>query len=67
MTTGLTEHVDSVFRRHDWSLTPLRRVEHWSQSLKTTVSIVLGSRNPRFLWSAAQELCLAVHRVLHGR
>ncbi|MBA3655751.1 MAG: PAS domain-containing protein, partial [Gemmatimonadaceae bacterium] len=34
----------------DWSSTPLGPVSRWSQSLRTTVSIMLGSRHPMFLW-----------------
>lgn len=34
----------------DWSTTPLGPVAGWSQSLRTTVSIMLASRHPMFLW-----------------
>lgn len=37
-------------REFDWSATPLGRVDSWSHSLRTTAGIVLGSRNPMFLW-----------------
>src|SRR5215207_3341110 len=37
-------------RAFDWSTTPLGPVAGWSQSLRTTVGIVLTSRNPMFLW-----------------
>ena len=37
-------------REFDWSRTSLGPVEGWSQSLRTTVSTVLMSRNPMFLW-----------------
>jgi len=37
-------------RALDWAATPLGPVSGWSQSLRTTVGIVLGSRNPMFLW-----------------
>ena len=33
-------------RTFDWSLTPLGPVEHWPQSLKTVVRIMLTSRQP---------------------
>ena len=39
-----------VARDTDWSLTPLGPAESWPQSLKTTVSILLNSRHPMFLW-----------------
>src|SRR5579885_2036772 len=33
-------------REKDWSTTPLGPVEHWPQSLKTVVRIMLTSRQP---------------------
>ncbi|MEM1394612.1 MAG: PAS domain-containing protein, partial [Cyanobacteria bacterium P01_H01_bin.150] len=33
----------------DWSKTPLNPVESWSQSLKTAIRIMLGSRYPMFI------------------
>ena len=40
----------ALCRAFDWSTTPLGPVAGWSQSLRTTVGIVLGSRNPMFIW-----------------
>jgi signal transduction histidine kinase len=37
-------------RAFDWSATPLGPVSSWSQSLRTTVSTMLASRHPMFLW-----------------
>lgn len=37
-------------RNFDWTATPIGPVHTWSQSLRTTVGIVLNSRNPMFLW-----------------
>jgi signal transduction histidine kinase len=37
-------------RAIDWAATPLGPVEHWPQSLKTAVRIVLTSRQPMFVW-----------------
>jgi hypothetical protein len=37
-------------RELDWGSTPLGPVSSWSPSLRTTVSILLESRNPMFLW-----------------
>lgn len=34
----------------DWSGTPLGPIEAWPASLKTTVGIMLSSRQPMFLW-----------------
>jgi PAS domain S-box-containing protein len=40
----------ALCRAFDWSSTPLGPVETWSQSLRTTAGLLLGSRNPMFLW-----------------
>ena len=37
-------------RALDWSRTPLGAPEQWPQSLRTALSIMLGSRYPMFLW-----------------
>ncbi len=37
-------------RDFDWGATALGPVEGWSQSLRTAASVVIGSRNPMFLW-----------------
>ena len=37
-------------REFDWSTTALGPVTAWPHSLRTTVSILLASRNPMFLW-----------------
>jgi len=37
-------------RDFDWAATPLGPAEGWSQSLRTTAGIVLGCRNPMFLF-----------------
>ena len=37
-------------RAFDWSSTPLGPSTAWPQSLRTTVAILLASRNPMFLW-----------------
>ena len=39
----------ALMRVLDWSKTPLGPVEHWPQSLKTTVSILVNSAYPMFL------------------
>ena len=39
-----------LMRSFDWSQTSLGSVEHWSQSLKTAVRIMLTSRQPMFVW-----------------
>src|ERR1700744_3791160 len=40
----------SLIRRMDWANTSLGPVESWPQSLRTAVSICLGSRHPIVLW-----------------
>jgi signal transduction histidine kinase len=40
----------ALCRAFDWGSTPLGPVSGWSRSLRTAVDIVLGSRNPMFLW-----------------
>jgi signal transduction histidine kinase len=40
----------SLCRAFDWASTPLGPPATWSENLRTTVGIVLGSRNPMFLW-----------------
>jgi signal transduction histidine kinase len=37
-------------RTFDWASTALGPSREWSQSLRTTVGILLASRNPMFLW-----------------
>jgi hypothetical protein len=37
-------------RASDWSQTPIGPIDSWPQSLKTAVSICLGSRYPIVIW-----------------
>ena len=46
----------ALCRELDWSRTPLGPVEGWSHSLRTTAGIVLGSRNPMFLFDPGPQL-----------
>lgn len=39
-----------LIRAKDWAQTPLGPMDAWPQSLKTTVSIILNSKFPMFLW-----------------
>jgi signal transduction histidine kinase/CheY-like chemotaxis protein len=39
-----------LIRATDWSQTPLGPIEAWPQSLRTAVSLCLGSRHPIVLW-----------------
>ncbi|HET7620949.1 MAG TPA: ATP-binding protein [Gemmatimonadaceae bacterium] len=40
----------ALCRAFDWASTPLGRVEQWSRSLRTTVTTLLASGSPMFLW-----------------
>ncbi len=40
----------ALTRAFDWSATPVGSPEHWPQSLRTTMSILLSSKAPMFLW-----------------
>ena len=40
----------ALCRTFDWSTTPLGPVAQWPLSLRTTVSVLLASRHPMFLW-----------------
>jgi PAS domain S-box-containing protein len=48
----------ALMRSHDWSQTPLGPVSQWPQSLKTSVSIILNSRHPMFVWWGSQYISL---------
>ncbi len=48
--------VAQLIRQKDWSNTPLGPLEQWPQSLRTTLSICLGSRYPLEIWWGPQYL-----------
>ena len=48
----------AVIASHDWSATPLGPAEHWPQSLKSAVRLLLGSRYPMFVWWGPQLVCI---------
>jgi PAS domain S-box-containing protein len=48
----------AMMRSLDWSRHPLGSVEQWPQSLKTTVRIMLTSRQPMFVWWGEQLINL---------
>ncbi|HEY9830142.1 MAG TPA: PAS domain S-box protein, partial [Stenomitos sp.] len=48
----------AMMRAIDWSRHPLGSVEQWPQSLKTTVRIMLTSRQPMFVWWGEQLINL---------
>jgi PAS domain S-box-containing protein len=39
-----------LVRAFDWGMTPVGPVESWSDTLLTTVNLLLASRHPMFLW-----------------
>src|SRR3984957_2472543 len=43
-----------ITREFDWGSTSLGPVESWSDTLVTTVNLVLSSRHPMFLWWGAE-------------
>ncbi|HTF45742.1 MAG TPA: hypothetical protein VK641_17675, partial [Terriglobales bacterium] len=43
-----------ITRGFDWGSTSLGPVESWSDTLVTTVNLVLSSRHPMFLWWGAE-------------
>jgi PAS domain S-box-containing protein len=44
-------------RSRDWSVTSVGNPENWPQSLRTTISIILNSGFPMFLWWGPELLC----------
>ena len=44
-------------RSKDWSKTPVGTPDTWPQSLRTTLSIILNSKFPMFLWWGEQLTC----------
>lgn len=46
-----------LMRAKDWSKTPLGNPDNWPQSLRTTLSIILNSRFPMFLFWGPQFVC----------
>src|SRR4051812_12059375 len=46
-----------LIRTFDWSSTSLGRPEKWPQSLRTTLSIIINSKFPMFLFWGEDHLC----------
>ena len=49
--------IGDLIRQKDWSKTPLGNPETWSQSLRTTLSIMLNSKFPMFLLWGPDLIC----------
>lgn len=47
----------ALTRAKDWSKTPLGSPDHWPQSLKTTLGILLNSKFPMFLFWGPELIC----------
>jgi len=45
-----TGEMAELTRAFDWAATPVGPVEKWSDTLVTTVNLLLASRHPMFLW-----------------
>jgi hypothetical protein len=48
-----TGEMAELTRSFDWEATPVGRVDKWSDTLVTTVNLLLASRHPMFLWWGA--------------
>jgi PAS domain S-box-containing protein len=46
-----------LIRQKDWSENPVGNPENWSQSLRTTLSIILNSKFPMFLFWGPELIC----------
>lgn len=47
----------NLIRAKDWSKTPVGAIDSWPQSLRTTLSIILNSKFPMFLWWGPELIC----------
>src|SRR5580698_8035622 len=47
----------ALMRAKDWAQTPVGPVDKWPQSLRTTLSIILNSKFPMFLWWGPELIC----------
>src|SRR6476619_5755210 len=47
----------AFMRAKDWSNTSLGSPQHWPQSLRTTLNILLNSKFPMFLWWGPDLIC----------
>src|SRR5258707_1178251 len=46
-----------LIRAYNWSQTPVGNPGSWPQSLRTTLSILLNSKFPMFLWWGPELIC----------
>jgi PAS domain S-box-containing protein len=52
------EEMGQFIRAMDWSKTPLGAIASWSQSLRTTISILLNAPYPMFLFWGPQQITI---------
>lgn len=52
-----TGEMVTLIAAKDWSQTPVGDVRDWPQSLRTTLSIILNSKFPMFLWWGPELTC----------
>jgi signal transduction histidine kinase/CheY-like chemotaxis protein len=60
-TLGMGDRI----REFDWTRTPLGSIETWPQSLKTSVSLILGSRHPMWIGWGPEMTFLYNDAYLH--
>jgi hypothetical protein len=51
------DEMGELIRAKDWTLTPIGSPEFWPQSLRITLSIMLNSKFPMFLWWGPELIC----------
>ncbi len=44
----------ALMRTHDWSANPLGLPDHWPQSLRTAIRLLLNTNHPMFIWWGPQ-------------
>jgi signal transduction histidine kinase/ActR/RegA family two-component response regulator len=47
----------ALMRAHDWSQTPLSDPQHWPQSLRTAVRLILNTGHPMYIWWGPRYIC----------
>ncbi|HET6654613.1 MAG TPA: ATP-binding protein [Gammaproteobacteria bacterium] len=53
-----TSEMADVIRLHDWAATPLGPIEHWPQSLRSVVDLVLASPLPNLICWGPELSCI---------
>jgi PAS domain S-box-containing protein len=50
-------HAATTIRSHDWAASPLGPPDHWPQSLRTAIRLMLNTRHPLFIFWGADGIC----------